>query len=208
MYKTPQKNPKQVEHLSSQLCFSGVSHASHPISLPTRVTRSYPRNLMVPQPSHPNYHQILSCLLPKYIYQISPLVSTWQCLSTFCSLLPFSVLFSELLECKSDLSHCPEDIWNSCYCLLSHAPGKPFLDGLLFLSAHWLLFSCTGLGYLLPGRLSFPLNSFSYIILVSAWKHFLRESWSVTPSLPWSKSASLVNILISWAFSSITLSSL
>ena len=49
------------------LCFSEVSHASLPISLPTGKTGSYPRHPMVPQPSNPNYHQILSLLLPKYI---------------------------------------------------------------------------------------------------------------------------------------------
>lgn len=43
------------------------------------------------------------------MYQINPLVSTWHHLSIYCSLPIFTPL-SELLKCKSDHSHCPEDI--------------------------------------------------------------------------------------------------
>lgn len=43
------------------------------------------------------------------MYQTSPLVSTWHHLSIYCSLSIFAPL-SELLKCKSDHSHCPEDI--------------------------------------------------------------------------------------------------
>lgn len=43
------------------------------------------------------------------MYQINPVVSTWHHLSIYCR-LPIFAPISELLKCKSDHSHCPEDI--------------------------------------------------------------------------------------------------
>lgn len=72
--------------------------------------KSYPRHFMVPQPSHPNLHQFLSLLLPKYVSDQSSGFSTWQQSQLLLHLLPVSAPLIELLKCKSDHFHCPEDI--------------------------------------------------------------------------------------------------
>lgn len=91
------------------LSSTSLGFLMHLILLSTVETRNYLRHLMVPQPSHSNYRQIFDVYFLN-MYQISLLVPTWQHLSTYCNLLPFSAPFSELLKCKSDPSHGPEDI--------------------------------------------------------------------------------------------------
>lgn len=120
------------------LCFSEVSHASLPISLPTGKTGSYPRHPMVPQPSNPNYHQILSLLLPKYVSDQS--VSVYLATSQYL-LQPPSYLCSTQWAFKMQIRSFSLP-WGHFPCLLPspHHP-QPFLDGLLFLSALLTCFS-------------------------------------------------------------------